>query len=430
MTAAKGVLPLQVDNEQGTVTSVSVVSANGFAGSVATATTTPAITVSTTVTGVLKGNGTAISAALNSDLPTMTATVGGAVPTPPNNTTTFLRGDGTFAAPAAGTVTHTAGALTANQLVIGNATDDIKVLGTLGTTTTVLHGNAGGAPTFGAVSLTADVSGILPGANGGTGNGFTAISGPTTSLKTFALPDASATILTTNAAVTVAQGGTGAATFTDGGVLIGNGTGAVQVTSAGTAGQVLTSNGAGVDPTFQAAAGGGGWTLITASTVVASGAATMDIEWATTAYDQFAIVLSGITCVTDAVNILIRFKVGGAYDSGSNYLYSMMNIDSGNSGFFGNSTAGVAAANGLLGAAMGNAAGRGGDWIIYIHNPQSTSLEKRVTITGNYIRSNGNVTSSFGFAQNSSTSAMTGLRLLMSSGNLSGTGRLYGIQNS
>ena len=47
----------------GTVTSVSVVSANGLAGTVATATTTPAITLSTTITGVLKGNGTAISAA-------------------------------------------------------------------------------------------------------------------------------------------------------------------------------------------------------------------------------------------------------------------------------------------------------------------------------------------------------------------------------
>jgi hypothetical protein len=47
----------------GTVTSASVVSANGFAGTVATATTTPAITISTSITGVLKGNGTAISAA-------------------------------------------------------------------------------------------------------------------------------------------------------------------------------------------------------------------------------------------------------------------------------------------------------------------------------------------------------------------------------
>jgi len=47
----------------GTVTSVSVTSANGFAGSVATNTTTPAITISTSITGLLKGNGTAISAA-------------------------------------------------------------------------------------------------------------------------------------------------------------------------------------------------------------------------------------------------------------------------------------------------------------------------------------------------------------------------------
>lgn len=47
----------------GTVTSVSVVSANGFAGTVATATSTPAITLTTTITGLLKGNGTAISAA-------------------------------------------------------------------------------------------------------------------------------------------------------------------------------------------------------------------------------------------------------------------------------------------------------------------------------------------------------------------------------
>jgi hypothetical protein len=38
-----------------------------------------------------------------------------------------------------------------------------------GTATTVLHGNASGAPTFGAVSLTADVSGTLPVGNGGSG---------------------------------------------------------------------------------------------------------------------------------------------------------------------------------------------------------------------------------------------------------------------
>jgi len=45
------------------VTSVSVVSANGFAGTVTTG-ATPAITLTTTITGLLKGNGTAISAAV------------------------------------------------------------------------------------------------------------------------------------------------------------------------------------------------------------------------------------------------------------------------------------------------------------------------------------------------------------------------------
>lgn len=59
-----GRLLVEASAGAGTVTSVSVVSANGFAGTVATATSTPAITISTTINApVLAGNGTAISAA-------------------------------------------------------------------------------------------------------------------------------------------------------------------------------------------------------------------------------------------------------------------------------------------------------------------------------------------------------------------------------
>tara|TARA_R110000868_G_scaffold269845_2_gene529260 strand:- start:1162 stop:1881 length:720 start_codon:yes stop_codon:yes gene_type:complete len=47
----------------GTVSTVSVVSANGLTGTVANPTTTPAITLATSITGVLKGDGTALSAA-------------------------------------------------------------------------------------------------------------------------------------------------------------------------------------------------------------------------------------------------------------------------------------------------------------------------------------------------------------------------------
>lgn len=81
-------------------------------------------------------------------------------------------------------------------------------------------------PAWAQVSMTSGVSGILSSTNGGTGNGFTQFSGPTTAEKTFTLPDASATVLTSNAAVTVAQGGTGLATLTANGILVGNGTGA------------------------------------------------------------------------------------------------------------------------------------------------------------------------------------------------------------
>jgi len=58
-----GVLSYATPGGAGTVTTVSVVTANGLAGTVANATTTPAITLTTSITGMLKGNGTAISAA-------------------------------------------------------------------------------------------------------------------------------------------------------------------------------------------------------------------------------------------------------------------------------------------------------------------------------------------------------------------------------
>lgn len=74
----------------GTVTSVSVSSANGFAGTVTNPTTTPAITISTTITGLLKGNGTAISAA-----------VSGTDYQPAGNYVTSLTGDVTGSGPGA-----------------------------------------------------------------------------------------------------------------------------------------------------------------------------------------------------------------------------------------------------------------------------------------------------------------------------------------
>lgn len=54
----------------GTVTSLTVASSNGFAGSF-TSTATPVLTISTSVTGILKGNGTSVAAAIAADFPTL-----------------------------------------------------------------------------------------------------------------------------------------------------------------------------------------------------------------------------------------------------------------------------------------------------------------------------------------------------------------------
>lgn len=60
-----------------------------------------------------------------------------------------------------------------------------------------------------AINLaTSHVTGILPGANGGTGNGFFAVTGPTTSLKTFTFPNSSATILYSGGALGTPSSGT------------------------------------------------------------------------------------------------------------------------------------------------------------------------------------------------------------------------------
>lgn len=152
---------------------------------------------------------------------------------------------GVLAYTATGTLASSS-LLTANALVLGGGAGVAPgPMASLGTTTTVLHGNAAGAPTFGAVSLTADVSGILPVANGGNNNAFFSVSGPATSVKTYTFPNASSTVLTSNAAVTTAQGGTGFTSYAVGDMLQASGTTTLAKLVAVATGNVILSGGVG-----------------------------------------------------------------------------------------------------------------------------------------------------------------------------------------
>jgi len=121
---------------------------------------------------------------------------------------------------------------------------------------------------------------VIASTYGGTGNGFTKFTGATTAEKTYTLPDATTTILTTNAAVTVGQGGTGQTSYTDGQLLIGNTTGNTLTKATLTAGSGISiTNGNG--SISIAASGGSGVTSVTGTApVVSSGGTTPAISLA------------------------------------------------------------------------------------------------------------------------------------------------------
>jgi hypothetical protein len=135
------------------------------------------------------------------------------------NTGTLLAGQGSSADPAF-SATPTLGKT-------GTATGTLSLLGTTSGTVTIQPQAAAGTYNFN-LPTTAGTSGqaLLSGGGGSTAQTYGTLQPP--------------------------AGGTGAVTLTAHGVVIGNGTSAVNITSAGTSGQFLMSNGPSADPSFSA----------------------------------------------------------------------------------------------------------------------------------------------------------------------------------
>jgi hypothetical protein len=111
------------------------------------------------------------------------------------------------------------------DLLYGSASNVYSNLADIATGNALISGGVGVAPSWGKIALTTHVSGILPTANGGTGIAFFTAAGPTVA-RIYTFPDAAATVLTSNAAVTVAQGGTALTASVSDAVLVGDSTSA------------------------------------------------------------------------------------------------------------------------------------------------------------------------------------------------------------
>ena len=143
---------------------------------------------------------------------------------------------------------------TASQVDVTNGTGSI----TLSLPATINVNTSGSAATLttsraiygnnfnGSAALTQ----VIASTYGGTGNGFTKFSGPATTEKTFTLPDATCSILTTNAAVTATQGGTGLTSYTTGDIIYASATNTLSRLADVATGNALISGGVGVAPSW------------------------------------------------------------------------------------------------------------------------------------------------------------------------------------
>lgn len=149
-----------------------------------------------------------------------------------------------------------------------NAASTLTISGAFGATFTFTNTTSVTFPTSGTLATTSQLPSLpLSPASGGTGiannaASTLAISGnfattlTVTNTTGVTLPT-SGTLATTSQIpalpLTVSNGGTGVGTLTSHGVLLGQGTGNVTATAAGSAGQVLQSGGASADPTYSTA---------------------------------------------------------------------------------------------------------------------------------------------------------------------------------
>jgi hypothetical protein len=212
---------------------------------------------------------------------------------------------------------------------------------------------------------------------------------------------------------------------TRGDIIVRNASNVTARLGRGSAAQVLTSD--GTDVAWSAAGGGGAIVMLEQHT--ASTSATLDFTtFISSTYDEYLFEAVNIIAATTNVNLLMRMGTGGGptWDAGTNYGFAGWRWAPAGSAFAGASSGltgiGLDASGGIKNDAL---IGIGGTWRLF--DPQS-ALYKRVVGQSGYTDNGGTIIGATVTGFYISTTAVTGIRFLMSSGNIAaGTIRAYGV---
>lgn len=267
---------------------------------------------------------------------------------------------------------------------------------------------------------------------GGTDTTFitlTAGAAPTCAIQNASITGG--TVASLASPLAVASGGTGVSSTTAYAVLCGGttSTNPVQsIASVGTAGQVLTSNGAGALPTFQAAAGGAG-ALVFIASATASASATISFDNNLSAtYDNYLVMIENLLPATNAVTFQCRVGTGaGPTYQATNYsgnIYSNVGATS--------FASGTTAIDCNPTSRLSNTANRVSAYRFYLFNVNNATTDKNLVGQADYWDSSASTDANAAVAGRwQGATVLTSLRFLMSSGNIStGVFKLYGITNS
>lgn len=224
------------------------------------------------------------------------------------------------------------------------------------------------------------------------------------------------------------------ASGTDGELITWDASGNPTTVAVGTSGHVLTSNGVGAAPTFQAAAGGGGsgdWVLI--SSVTASSSASLEFtSGIDSTYKAYVFIICDLAVATDGDYLLFRTSSNGGstYDSTlGNYTRNMYydSVDTAAANAGSDSSGYIGLTPPFSGRLIGSATNETLHGTVTLYDP-SASTYTHVTFSTVYLNQAASYSIVSGGGARASAAAVNAVQFVLGNGNIaSGTIHMYGL---